>query len=88
MSAGALPHTPLAATERLAGAGGKAWRWAPEMGEIARAFAQAGLPTGFAEAAAETFRHWEAHKDDTAVTGARLIADLCTAERHEGPGTP
>ncbi|MDX3574422.1 NAD(P)-dependent oxidoreductase [Streptomyces sp. ID05-47C] len=88
LAAGALPHTPLAATGRLAGAGAKAWRWEPEMAEIARACAQAGLPSGFAEAAAETFRRWEAHKDDTTVTGARLIADLRTAERHEGPGTP
>ncbi|MEU0114492.1 DUF1932 domain-containing protein [Streptomyces bobili] len=88
LAGGALPHTPLAAPERLAGAGGKAWRWEPEMGEIARACAQVGLPTGFAEAAAETFRRWEAHKDDRAVTGARLIADLRTAGRPEGPEGP
>ncbi|MGX1274109.1 DUF1932 domain-containing protein [Streptomyces phaeoluteigriseus] len=87
LAAGALPHTPLAAPERLAGAGGKAWRWEPEMAEIARACAQVGLPTGFAEAAAETFARWEAHKDDAAVTGARLIADLRPAKPHAGPGT-
>ncbi|MFE7648503.1 NAD(P)-dependent oxidoreductase [Streptomyces phaeoluteigriseus] len=85
LAAGALPHTPLAAPERLAGAGAKAWRWEPEMREIARACAQVGLPTGFAEAAAETFGRWETHKDDAAVTGARLIADLRRTGPVEGP---
>ncbi|USQ85113.1 DUF1932 domain-containing protein [Streptomyces phaeoluteigriseus] len=85
LAAGALPHTPLAAPERLAGAGAKAWRWEPEMREIARACAQVGLPTGFAEAAAETFGRWETHKDDAAVTGARLIADLRRTGPPEGP---
>ncbi|MFE9676579.1 DUF1932 domain-containing protein [Streptomyces sp. NPDC006259] len=87
LAAGALPGTPLAGLERLAGAGRKAWRWEPEMGEIARACAQVGLPTGFAEAAAETFGRWEAHKDDGTVTGARLIADLRRTERPGEPGT-
>ncbi|MEV6617030.1 DUF1932 domain-containing protein [Streptomyces sp. NPDC051051] len=86
LAAGALPGTPLAGPERLAGAGRKAWRWEPEMAEIARACAQVGLPTGFAEAAAETFARWEAHKDDGTVTGARLIADLRRAERRAESG--
>ena len=34
---------------------GKGWRWVGEMQEIATTFAQAGLPPGFAEAAAEVF---------------------------------
>ncbi|MGV9558231.1 DUF1932 domain-containing protein [Streptomyces sp. NPDC003401] len=88
LTAGALPGTPVAGPERLAGAGRKAWRWEPEMAEIARACAQVGLPTGFADAAAETFARWEEHKDDPAVTGARLIADLRRAGRRAEPGTP
>jgi 3-hydroxyisobutyrate dehydrogenase-like beta-hydroxyacid dehydrogenase len=80
LAAHALPDTPLAASERLAGAGPRAWRWEPEMREIARAWREAGLPTAFAEAAAETFGRWETHKDDWTVTGARLIADLGQAD--------
>ncbi|MFI6038575.1 DUF1932 domain-containing protein [Streptomyces sp. NPDC051315] len=85
LAAHALPDTPLAGTERLAGAGPRAWRWEPEMREIARAWREAGLPTAFAEAAAETFGRWEAHKDDWTVTGARLIADL---RRDDGDPAP
>lgn len=33
----------------------KGWRWVGEMQEIAATFTQAGLPPGFAEAAAEVF---------------------------------
>jgi 3-hydroxyisobutyrate dehydrogenase-like beta-hydroxyacid dehydrogenase len=34
----------------------KGWRWAPEMQEIARTLGDAGLPSGFHEAAGEVFR--------------------------------
>ncbi|MET8167382.1 DUF1932 domain-containing protein [Streptomyces sp. NPDC005329] len=71
-----LPDTPLAATAHLAAAGPRAWRWEPEMREIARACRGAGVSSVFAEAAAETFARWEAHKDDPSVTGEQLIADL------------
>ncbi|MDR6974077.1 3-hydroxyisobutyrate dehydrogenase-like beta-hydroxyacid dehydrogenase [Streptomyces sp. 3330] len=71
-----LPGTPLAELEHLAAAGPRAWRWGPEMSEIAQACRGVGAPSGFAEAAAATFGRWEAHKDDPAVTGQRLIADL------------
>jgi 3-hydroxyisobutyrate dehydrogenase-like beta-hydroxyacid dehydrogenase len=52
--------------ERSAGAGRsglKAWRFAPEMEEIAAAFAAAGLPTGFHEASAEVYRRMADLKD-------------------------
>ncbi|WP_406010851.1 DUF1932 domain-containing protein [Streptomyces sp. NBC_00637] len=71
-----LPDTPLAAPEHLAAAGSRAWRWEPEMREIARACRDVGVPSDLAEAAARTFGRWEAHKDDQAVTGEQLIADL------------
>ncbi|MFJ8111796.1 DUF1932 domain-containing protein [Streptomyces sp. NPDC096132] len=88
LAAHLLPGTPLAAPERLAGAGPKAWRWEPEMREIARASRSAGVPAVFAEAAAETFARWEAHKDDETVTGARLVADLRDDPAHRTEGTP
>jgi len=42
-------------SERGSRSGLKAWRFAPEMDEIAAAFAAAGLPGGFHEAAAEIY---------------------------------
>jgi 6-phosphogluconate dehydrogenase (decarboxylating) len=47
-------HERLAASQRSAER--KGWRWIGEMEEAARAFADAGLPPGFHEAAAEIFR--------------------------------
>ncbi|GGR42364.1 hypothetical protein GCM10010251_69240 [Streptomyces aurantiogriseus] len=85
LAAHSLPDTPLARTEQLVGAGPRAWRWEPEMREIAHAWREAGLPTAFAEAAAETFARWEAHKDNWTVTGARLIADLRQADGNPAP---
>jgi 3-hydroxyisobutyrate dehydrogenase-like beta-hydroxyacid dehydrogenase len=48
---GLEPRLQMAAESAVA----KGWRWAGEMREIAATFAQAGLPAGFAEAAAEVF---------------------------------
>lgn len=71
-----LPDTPLARPEQLASAGARAWRWEPEMREIAEAWRGSGLPGSFADAAADTFERWHAHKDDPTVTSAQLLADL------------
>jgi 3-hydroxyisobutyrate dehydrogenase-like beta-hydroxyacid dehydrogenase len=71
-----LPGTPLARPEQLASAGPRAWRWEPEMREIAEACRGSGLPGSFADAAADTFERWHAHKDDRTVTSGHLLADL------------
>jgi len=47
-------HERLAGAERSAET--KGWRWIGEMEEIAAAFADAGLPPGFHQAAAELYR--------------------------------
>src|SRR3954468_20733550 len=52
LAAAVLPTTPFAAPERLTSAGQRAWRWAPEMREIADASRDAGLPTDLLDAAA------------------------------------
>ena len=49
---------------RAARSGLKAWRFAPEMEEIAAAFGAAGLPGGFHVAAAEIYRRAADLKDD------------------------
>ncbi|MEO5888162.1 MAG: DUF1932 domain-containing protein, partial [Anaerolineales bacterium] len=41
----------------------KAWRFEGEMHEIASTFQEAGLPSGFHEAAAEVFRRMANFKD-------------------------
>lgn len=43
----------------LAAAAAKGWRWESEMREIAASCADAGLPPGFHEAAAEIFSHFD-----------------------------
>ncbi len=50
-------------SERVARSGLKAWRFAPEMDEIAAAFEAAGLPGGFHRAAADIYRRLEDLKD-------------------------
>lgn len=54
---------------------GRAWRWAPEMEEVADTTASIGLPDGMGRAAAELFRRWEAHRDEPAEL-ERLLEDL------------
>lgn len=60
----------------------KAWRFAPEMEEIAGAFGAAGLPTGFHEAAAEIYRQLTDLKDAEPPPGL-----LDALDRLMAPGT-
>jgi len=63
------------ATERLVGVGPRAWRWAPEMDEVADACASLGLPDGIPRGAAELFRRWE-HRRDQPTDVERLLDNL------------
>ena len=54
---------------------GKAWRWAPEMEEVADTAASLGLPDGMGRAAADLFRRWEPHRDQPADL-EQLLQDL------------
>ncbi|MGW0331451.1 DUF1932 domain-containing protein [Streptomyces sp. NPDC003011] len=85
LAAHLLPGTPLASPEQLASAGARAWRWEPEMREIAETWRGGGLPGTFADAAAHTFDRWQAHKDDRSVTSDRLIADLLPPRPDQAP---
>ena len=67
---------PLAAAERVTGVAPRAWRWAPEMREIADTCSGAGLPTGIAQGAAELYERWDAHRDTEGVPLEQLLADL------------
>lgn len=41
----------------------RAWRWAPEMDEVAATLRAAGLPDSLATGGSEVFHHWDADKD-------------------------
>ncbi|MEO8827656.1 DUF1932 domain-containing protein [Lapillicoccus sp.] len=49
------PEVEARSDRAAASAAAKGWRWEAEMREIATTFAEAGLPAGFGEAAAEIF---------------------------------
>src|SRR4051812_24561360 len=53
----------LARPEELADVAAKAWRWGPEMLEIAATLEAAGLPSEMARGAAAAFARWEGDKD-------------------------
>lgn len=78
LGAEALPDTPLgrAGADGFAGAGARAWRWAPEMREIAEACASSGVSPDLALAAAALFERWNDHKDNADVPLEQLLADL------------
>jgi 3-hydroxyisobutyrate dehydrogenase-like beta-hydroxyacid dehydrogenase len=50
-------------SERFVRSSGKAWRWAPEMEEVAATCRALGLPDGMGLGAADLFRRWDAHRD-------------------------
>jgi hypothetical protein len=53
----------------------KAWRWAPEMEEVADTSEALGLPGGMGRGAADLFRRWDAHRDRPAEL-EQLLDDL------------
>jgi len=60
----------------------KAWRFAPEMEEIARTFECAGLPAGFHAAAADVFRRLAGFKDKDATGLEAVLAELARHPPH------
>lgn len=59
----AMTSEILSDPDYLPSVAARAWRWAPEMLEIADALSAAGLPTELAEATATVLAHWEQDKD-------------------------
>jgi 3-hydroxyisobutyrate dehydrogenase-like beta-hydroxyacid dehydrogenase len=50
-------------SERIVSAAPRAWRWAPEMEEVAATCAELGLPESIAQGAADLFRRWQDRRD-------------------------
>lgn len=59
----------------------KGWRWIAEMEEIGATFDQAGLPDGYALAAAEACRRLEAFKDARGLTIEDVVEALLAPPR-------
>jgi len=62
-------------SDRILRAAPKAWRWAPEMEEVAATCAALGLPDGIPRGAAELYARWDEHRDRPAEL-ERLLDDL------------
>ena len=54
----------------------KAWRFAPEMREIAKTFEDAGLPSGFHQAAADVYERMAFLKDSEPVSTHKIAKIL------------
>jgi hypothetical protein len=62
-----------------AGSGPKAWRFVGEMSDSARAFDEAGLPDGFAEAAADVYTRLAVFRGRSDVGVDEAVAAVCQA---------
>jgi 3-hydroxyisobutyrate dehydrogenase-like beta-hydroxyacid dehydrogenase len=64
-------------SDRFVRSARKAWRWAPEMEEVAATCEALGLPGGMGLGAADLFRRWDARRDQASDLDA-LLDDLRT----------
>jgi 3-hydroxyisobutyrate dehydrogenase-like beta-hydroxyacid dehydrogenase len=71
----------LADTAFMPKTAARAWRWGPEMREVADSLREAGLPPELAEAAASTMKRWNQNKDDANITLEDTLANLRSLER-------
>lgn len=66
----------LSDPEYLPSVAAKAWRWAPEMNEVADTLRAAGLPADMAEATARVLSHWEQDKDQCDLPVSEVLSRL------------
>lgn len=66
--AGRRSDSYLAEPEYVAKAAARAWRWGPEMEEVADMLEAASLPPDMLRAAAATLARWDGAKDDNELT--------------------
>jgi 3-hydroxyisobutyrate dehydrogenase-like beta-hydroxyacid dehydrogenase len=74
--AAVLGRNALADRDAVAGVAARAWRWEPEMREVAEALRAVGLPTELAIAGAEVFGRWTPDKDNWDLDTATALAHL------------
>jgi 3-hydroxyisobutyrate dehydrogenase-like beta-hydroxyacid dehydrogenase len=68
--------SPLAEPEQLPSAAARAWRWTPELHEIADALEAEDLPATLALAAANLLFRWHDDKDDWSLSIDEVLAQL------------
>lgn len=66
----------LAQRDYLPSVAARAWRWGPEMREIARTLDSAGLPTDLADAASAVLARWDADRDLAELPTDTVLARL------------
>lgn len=71
-----MPETTARSERTAAGVGPKAWRFVGEMEQMVRAYADVGLPDGFARGAAELYERLAAFKDVDDVTLDAVLSEL------------
>lgn len=71
-----MPSQILSDPEYLPSVAARAWRWGPEMLEVADTLREAGLPTELAEAAASVMARWEKDKDQHELPLAYALEHL------------
>lgn len=76
--AGSLTSNILAETDQLPSVAARAWRWAPELEEIAATLDTAGLPPEPARGAASVLRRWADDKDRFDLPLAEVLDHLRT----------
>jgi 3-hydroxyisobutyrate dehydrogenase-like beta-hydroxyacid dehydrogenase len=79
--------SPLADLEYLPSVAARAWRWAPEMLEVAETLRAAGLPPEQAEAAAATLGRWTSGKDHQ-QSMEKTLSDLHGPSAGQGSTAP
>ncbi|WP_327274333.1 DUF1932 domain-containing protein [Streptomyces sp. NBC_01224] len=66
----------LSDPEYLPSVAARAWRWAPEMEEVADTLREADLPTDMAEATARVLSFWERDKDQYDLPVVHVLSQL------------
>ncbi len=66
----------LAEPDYLPSVAARAWRWAPELDQVAETLRAAGLPDELASAAAQVLQRWQDHKDDFDAALPDVLASL------------
>jgi 3-hydroxyisobutyrate dehydrogenase-like beta-hydroxyacid dehydrogenase len=80
LEAGSLTSNILVETDQLPSVAARAWRWAPELEEIAATLRTAELPPDLAEGAASVLRRWAGDKDRFDLPLAEVLGHLRTEQ--------
>jgi 3-hydroxyisobutyrate dehydrogenase-like beta-hydroxyacid dehydrogenase len=71
-----MGSSALAQDGYLPSVAARAWRWGPEMREVAAALEEASLPTNLASAAEAVFRNWDGDKDHWDIALEDVLSHL------------